>query len=162
MAEIAGLSRDPGHLPRVAGGLGRNGCGRRGGARRGRRRGRRLSALRPHLCRQRAEPGQHEHDLPVQRPARGRHEPQHDDEHDRVREQGGDQVHQGQDLGGHLLGEPAGGAALQGLDVAERNVDEARQKRAEDDLRKNEQEKIAILDSLIEHVVYHDSQMKIL
>ena len=35
-------------------------------------------------------------------------------------------------------------------------------KRAEDDLRKNEQEKIAILDSLMEHVIYHDSKMKIL
>jgi PAS domain S-box-containing protein len=32
----------------------------------------------------------------------------------------------------------------------------------EDDLRKNEQEKIAILDSLMEHVVYHDRGMKIL
>lgn len=35
-------------------------------------------------------------------------------------------------------------------------------KRAEDDLRKNEQEKITILDSLMEHVVYHDREMKIL
>jgi PAS domain S-box-containing protein len=31
-----------------------------------------------------------------------------------------------------------------------------------DDLRKNEQEKIDILDSLMEHVVYHDREMKIL
>ncbi|MBW2431724.1 MAG: PAS domain S-box protein [Deltaproteobacteria bacterium] len=36
------------------------------------------------------------------------------------------------------------------------------QKRAEDELRTNEQEKKAILDSLIEHVVYSDREMKIL
>jgi len=36
------------------------------------------------------------------------------------------------------------------------------QKQAEYDLKKNEQEKTAILDSLVEHVVYHDSEMKIL
>jgi PAS domain S-box-containing protein len=35
-------------------------------------------------------------------------------------------------------------------------------KQAEDDLINNEQEKIAILDSLMEHVVYHDREMKIL
>jgi PAS domain S-box-containing protein len=41
-------------------------------------------------------------------------------------------------------------------------TDITRQKQAEDDLKKNEQEKIAILDSLIEHVVYQDTEMKIL
>jgi PAS domain S-box-containing protein len=41
-------------------------------------------------------------------------------------------------------------------------TDITKQKRAEYDLRKNEQEKTAILDSLVEHVVYHDSGMKIL
>ncbi|MEN8760456.1 MAG: PAS domain S-box protein, partial [Desulfobacterales bacterium] len=40
-------------------------------------------------------------------------------------------------------------------------TDITRQKRAEDDLRKNEQEKTAILDSLVEHVVYQDEEMKI-
>jgi PAS domain-containing protein len=35
-------------------------------------------------------------------------------------------------------------------------------KRAEDDLRKSEQEKTAILDSLMEHVIYHDREMRIL
>jgi PAS domain S-box-containing protein len=35
-------------------------------------------------------------------------------------------------------------------------------KRAEDDLKKNEQQKTAILDSLVEHVVYQDREMKIL
>ena len=34
--------------------------------------------------------------------------------------------------------------------------------RVEDDLRKNEQEKIAILNSLREHVIYYDPEMKIL
>jgi len=41
-------------------------------------------------------------------------------------------------------------------------TDITNQKRAEYDLRKNEQEKTAILDSLVEHVVYHDGEMKIL
>ena len=41
-------------------------------------------------------------------------------------------------------------------------TDITKQKRAEDDLKKNEQEKIAILDSLMEHVIYHDREMKIL
>ena len=41
-------------------------------------------------------------------------------------------------------------------------TDITKQKRAEDDLRKNEQEKIAILDSLVEHVVYYDRKMKVL
>ena len=41
-------------------------------------------------------------------------------------------------------------------------TDITRQKRAEDDLRKNEQEKTAILDSLVEHVVYQDRERKIL
>jgi PAS domain S-box-containing protein len=41
-------------------------------------------------------------------------------------------------------------------------TDISKQKRTEDDLRKNEQEKIAILNSLMEHVVYHDREMKIL
>ena len=41
-------------------------------------------------------------------------------------------------------------------------TDITRQKRAEDDLRANEEEKIAILDSLLEHVIYHDNEMKIL
>ena len=35
-------------------------------------------------------------------------------------------------------------------------------KGAEDDLRKSEQEKTAILDSLMEHVIYHGSEMEIL
>ena len=35
-------------------------------------------------------------------------------------------------------------------------------KRVENDLRKSEQEKIAILDSLMEHVIYHDREMRIL
>ena len=35
-------------------------------------------------------------------------------------------------------------------------------KRIENDLRKSEQEKIAILDSLMEHVIYHDREMRIL
>jgi PAS domain S-box-containing protein len=35
-------------------------------------------------------------------------------------------------------------------------------KRAEDDLKKSEQEKTAILDSLMEHVVYHSPEMRIL
>ena len=38
----------------------------------------------------------------------------------------------------------------------------ARQKEAEDDFKETEREKIAILDSLIEHVVYQNSEMKIL
>ena len=41
-------------------------------------------------------------------------------------------------------------------------TDIAKQRRAEDDLRKTEQEKKAILDSLVEHVVYSDREMKIL
>jgi PAS domain S-box-containing protein len=41
-------------------------------------------------------------------------------------------------------------------------TDITQQKRAEDDLKKKEQEKIAILDSLVEHVVYQDREMKIL
>ncbi len=41
-------------------------------------------------------------------------------------------------------------------------TDITKQKGAEDDLRKNEQEKTAILDSLVEHVVYQDREMKIL
>jgi PAS domain S-box-containing protein len=41
-------------------------------------------------------------------------------------------------------------------------TDITRQKRTEDDLRKNEQEKTSILDSLVEHVVYQDKEMKIL
>ncbi len=41
-------------------------------------------------------------------------------------------------------------------------TDITKQKQAEYDLRKNEQEKTAILDSLVEHVVYHDSGMRIL
>ena len=41
-------------------------------------------------------------------------------------------------------------------------TDITQQKRAEDDLRKNEQEKTAILDSLVEHVVYQDREMRIL
>jgi PAS domain S-box-containing protein len=39
-------------------------------------------------------------------------------------------------------------------------TDISQQKRAEDDLRKNEQEKTDILDSLVEHVIYHDREMK--
>jgi PAS domain S-box-containing protein len=41
-------------------------------------------------------------------------------------------------------------------------TDITQQKRVEDDLRKNEQEKKDILDSLVEHVVYSDREMKIL
>jgi len=41
-------------------------------------------------------------------------------------------------------------------------TDITQRKQAEDDLRNKEQEKIAILDSLMEHVVYHDREMKIL
>ena len=41
-------------------------------------------------------------------------------------------------------------------------TDITQQKRAEDDLKKKEQEKIAILDSLVEHVVYQDRKKKIL
>jgi PAS domain S-box-containing protein len=41
-------------------------------------------------------------------------------------------------------------------------TDITQQKRTEDDLRKKEQEKTAILDSLVEHVVYQDREMKIL
>ena len=41
-------------------------------------------------------------------------------------------------------------------------TDITQQKQAEDDLKKKEQEKIAILDSLVEHVVYQDREMKIL
>jgi len=41
-------------------------------------------------------------------------------------------------------------------------TDITRQKRMEDDLRKNVQEKTSILDSLVEHVVYQDREMKIL
>ena len=41
-------------------------------------------------------------------------------------------------------------------------TDITRQKRVEDDLRKNEQEKTSILDSLVEHVVYQDREMRIL
>jgi len=39
---------------------------------------------------------------------------------------------------------------------------QTQRKRAEDDLAKSEQDKIAILDSLREHVVYHDRKMRIL
>jgi PAS domain S-box-containing protein len=41
-------------------------------------------------------------------------------------------------------------------------TDITKKKRTEDDLRKSEQEKIAILNSLMEHVVYHDREMRIL
>jgi PAS domain S-box-containing protein len=41
-------------------------------------------------------------------------------------------------------------------------IDITKQKRAEDDLRKSEREKKAILDSLMENVIYHDREMKIL
>ena len=41
-------------------------------------------------------------------------------------------------------------------------TDITKEKRAEYDLKKSEQEKSAILDSLVEHVVYHDKEMKIL
>jgi PAS domain S-box-containing protein len=41
-------------------------------------------------------------------------------------------------------------------------TDITQQKRTEDNLKKNEREKITILDSLVEHVVYSDREMKVL
>ena len=42
------------------------------------------------------------------------------------------------------------------------SIDISERKKLEDSLHKSEQEKTAILDSLLEHVIYHDREMKIL